>query len=263
MFLKPECNVFANITYGNNPIKANISKSSRTIHIKRPYKPNNNTPLSSLQHSMLLLFENSFPSRNINVKNYKKKYYQLMTSKCGELMFGMISKIDQDMKMKKKEQNKPMFHTKIKEFKLSKSYSTVVNSLKINSNNISINKTRINKQPIKLIFQYNELNLKDRLLNIVQKAKETNDNSIHLEKEISQRFRNKHLNQRNCQTNNTNSTNENDNIEGKSYMFRSQKMLPVIKNNSLLVDKYQRLPKKKYNRLYTIYTKNKQLNISK
>ena len=266
MLLKKECKIFTNITFDTNPVNYLLLKPSKTIQIKRLHVNSKhkqkevevNDNKNALQNSISLLLENSFPNRNINIKNYKNKYRNLMKSRCGELMIGVASKLEKLSISKEKERNKPIFHTKIKEFKLSKSCSTISNTLQTNVTNNAHKKTR-NYHPIKSQFgEYNELTLKDKLFNIMQKVKETNKYSIDLDKEMKIKFRNKFFNKKTCKTNNTN---ENKKGSTKLTSNKSQKLFPMLHNYSHFFNRNKSknniLPNKKhkYNGFCTIYDK--------
>ena len=266
MILKKECKVFTNITFDTNPVNYLPSKSSKNIQIKRLHvnsknnQKENNYNKNTVENSIYLLLENSFPNRNVNIKNYKNKSRHLMKTRCGEIMIGVASKLEKLSISKEKEKNKPIFHTKIKEFKLSKSCATISSTLQTNVSNNVHKKTR-NYVPIKSqIGEYNELTLKNRLFHIMQRVKETNKYSIDLDKEIKSKFKNKFFNKKTCKTNHTN---ENEKGTNKLISNKSQKLLPIINNyshcfirnkskNNILQNKNH-----KYNGLCTIYAKNK------
>ena len=203
MILKTPSKVFAQFTLDKLPIHKEMSK--RTVesnkHVSNQkvlYEPVYTSQRIKHKYSKSFLYDTSLIKQKININNYKQRCSSTDNVYEDELMLNVVSKFEKIYH--NKEQAKPIgFHTKVKEFTLSKSNSCVGNGnnnnnnhlhSKCNSNSNIFRKQKKNyHQYIKLkCFEFNELPLNDKLYNIIQKFKETNVKSIMLDKEIKNKF---------------------------------------------------------------------------
>ena len=197
MILTTPSKVFAQFTLDKKPIHKEMLK--RTIESEK-YILNQNVlyePVYSSQrikhkYAKSFVYDASLIKHNININNYKQRSSSIDNTYEDELMVDVVSKFDKIYHHKDKP--KPLlFHTKVKEFKLSKSNSCVDNNntnnhLESNSNVFRKSKKNYNRYIKLQCFEYNELPLNEKLYNIIQKFKETNVKSIMLDKEIKNKF---------------------------------------------------------------------------